>query len=357
MVNATQQTKHRTGRRTRIWIGSALAVSAMMLAGCAATPSVPDPEPTGSITTGLDPQPLAETAKITINTAVRIESFSALFMAQEMGEFEKENIEVEFTQISSADALPGLGQDQLQMMGSAPNGALFNAISQGVDVKMAIPCFASNTDRWWVRNEVFEKGPGALEGSIVGSATGPAGSSTLGLLAYLQDAGLTISDVTVQQYPAADVPTALIQGAVDAAYVPEPGARAVEAAGIATPVDTMPHGSSQCVYVFGPQLLTERPEVGAAVARALARTVRDYLTGDYKADAEIVQHLANALERTPDEITATPSVVFDTFLEFEDDLFVQMQELWLDLGGILSYDESIDPSELIDHRFVDALRD
>ncbi|WP_146797511.1 ABC transporter substrate-binding protein, partial [Agrococcus baldri] len=245
-------------------IGAMLILGGLVLSGCAA--SGEEPAPSGSdapvddtaLPTGTEPQPLAERTTITINTAARIESFSALFLAEEMGEFDRENIDVEFTQIASSDALAGLGQDQIQMMGAAPNGSLFNAIHEGVAVNVTIPCYINSVDRWWVRTEILEQGPEALAGSTVASAVGPGGSSILGLDTYLQEGGLSISDVTVQAFPAADVPQALIQGAVDAAYVPEPGARAVAASGLAEPVESMPvdGGSAQCVYVFGPDLAT-----------------------------------------------------------------------------------------------------
>lgn len=355
----TTATKPRTTRRM-CGVGAFVLMGSLVLSACSSAGSegtTPSDEPaSGGIPSGIDPQPLAETTKITINTAARIESFSALFLADEMGEFEKENLEVEFTQIASADALTGLGLDQIQVMGAAPNGSLFNAIDQGVAVKMAIPCYANSVDRWWVRKDKLDQAD-SLKGTTAASAVGPGGSSILGLDAYLQEVGLGITDVTVKQFPAADVPTALIQGAVDSAYVPEPGARAVEASGVAEPVDTMPKdgGSAQCVYIFGPDLLTERPEVGAAVTRAMARTVRDYLEGDYKANPEVVAALATALDRTEDEITATPSLEFAPDLEFKDDLFTRMQEIWLEVGGILAYDEPIAPEDLIDHRFVDAI--
>ncbi|WP_186808309.1 ABC transporter substrate-binding protein, partial [Agrococcus baldri] len=257
----TRTTPKRNSARPQA-MGAMLILGGLILSGCAATGEEPAPGGTdapadeSALPTGTEPQPLAERTTITINTAARIEVFSALFLAEEMGEFDRENIDVEFTQIASSDALVGLGQNQIQMVGAAPNGALFNAIHEGVGVSLAMPCHNSSTDTWWVRTEVADQGAAGLAGSTWASAVGPGGSSILGLDNHLQDNDLSISDVTVQSFPAADVPQALIQGAVDGAFLTEPGATTVEESGVAVRLDTMPvdGGSSQCVYAFGPEL-------------------------------------------------------------------------------------------------------
>lgn len=337
--------------------GAALAVGGLVLAGCAATPAPTEPETPAEIVGGYDPQPLTERTTITVNTAARVESFSALYLAYAMGEFEKENLDIEFTAVATQDALVGLGQNQVHVLGSPPSAAVFNAINSGVDIKPAVPCYTDNADTWWVQKDLADAGAASLKGKKVGNATGPSGTSVIGIDVYLQSGGLDITDVTIERFAAADVPTAVIQNAIDAAFIPEPGARVVDQSGVAVPVDSMPRdaGSSQCVYLFGPDLLNERPEVGAAFTRAIARTMRDYLQGDYKSNPQVVADLAEALQRTEEEIKATPSVKFDLASGFDHALYTRVQELWIEIGGILSYDTPMDPSDVIAAEFVDAL--
>ncbi|NYE19644.1 ABC transporter substrate-binding protein [Microbacterium immunditiarum] len=343
-----------------IKLGAVLVAGGLVLSGCAS--AAPASEPTSDTPAaqvgGLDPQPLAERTTITVNTAARVESFSPLFLAFDKGEFEKENLDIQFTELAGADALPGLGQNQIQVIATPPSGAVFNAISEGIDMRAVMPCYLENEDRWWVRKEFADKGADALKGQAVANTTGPSGSSILGLDTYLQEEGVEVKEVTVERFPPADVPQALIQGAVAAAYVPEPGARIVEESGLAVAVDTMPKngGSSQCTYLFGPDLLDERPEVGQAFIRAVARTMRDYLSGDYKSDPQTVKDLAAALKRTEDEIKATPSLTFDPEAAFDPGLYTRLQGLWMEIGGILSYEEPLEVSDMIDERFVDALQ-
>lgn len=352
---STQQ--HRT-RRAGAIVGATIALAAMVLTGCTSAPTPDQTEAPEEITGGLDPQPLAEPTTIVINTAARIESFTALFLADYMGEFEKENITVEFTQVASADALVSLGQNQIQMMGVSPSASLFNAIGSGVDMRVVFPGYLNNLgeDGWWMSNDVIENGAESLKGATLASAVGPGSATILGLAAYLETGGLTVKDVTVQAFPAADVATALTQGAVQGAYITSPVTTVVREAGVAEYVDSMPDGvgSAIAAYVIGPQLL-EDTDVAAAVVRAMARTVITYLDGDYKSDPEMVENIAAALDRTPEEIEATPALEFDPTFEIRGDYYTQMQELWLEVGGLLSYSEPLEPSAVIDTQFIDAV--
>lgn len=357
MKSGTSPSRHSAIRLFGMSIAGVLAISALSLTGCS-TSAAPTSSATTAVVGGLEPHPLAQKTTVTINTAARIESFTALFLAQEKGEFAKENLDVQFTQVPSSDALAGLGQNQIQMMGLSPSGSLFNAINSGVDIKAVFPGYLNNLgeDGWWMNADVIKAGAGSLKGQVVASAVGPGSGTILGLDAYLKTGGLTVKDVTVKSFPAADVSTALLQGAVQGAYLTAPATVPVSASGKAKYVDSMPKdgGSAIAVYLFGPGLLKQNPEVGQAIVRAMARTVNTYLIGDYKANDGLVADIAKALNRTPEEIKATPSFEFDPKLKIRDDLYVQMQKLWLEVGGILSYDTPLDPAKVIDTSFVDA---
>lgn len=360
-------TNKRPPHRLRLSTGALVVASALVLSGCASADTT-EPGGGGEPATdagtatepgGLEPQPLAEREKVTVTSAIRIENFTALFLADVLGEFEKENLEVEFQQMASADALPALGQGQVSMVSMAPSASFFNAVESGVGVRVVMPCYLNNPseDGLWVANDVIEEGPKALKGATIASAVGPSSSIVLGIDEYLQSGGLAITDVTIQGFPAPDVPTALIQGAVDAAWVNSPGNILVRESGVADFTNGMPQdtGGVGCAYAFGPDLLEDRPEVGEAMVRAMARTVTTHLQGDYKADPEMVADIATALERTPEEIAQTPSLEFDPELEFRDKDYTRVQELWLEIGDVLSYAEVLDPAQVIERRFVESV--
>lgn len=351
--------KHQTLRRAGLGV-AALSLSALMITGCAsaATPDEADAEAESSLPTGLEPQPLEERTTVTINAAGRAETFSIVFMAAEMGEFEKENLDIVFTQIPTQDAIAGLGQDQIQMLAVGPNANMFNAIDSGVDIRFVFPGFYNNTgeDGLWASNEVAKEGASALRGQQVASCCGPGSSIMLVIDDYLQSGGVDVTEIEMVSYPLADVATALTQGAINAAYLTSPGTVAVREGGNHQQVQGIPKdgGSAIAAYLFGPGLLEKNPEVGQAVIRAMARTVINHMQGDYKAEPGMVEHVANALERTVAEVEATPSIEFDPKLQFREDLYDRLQNIWIKIGGIVDYDQPMKADEFIDTRFIEA---
>jgi NitT/TauT family transport system substrate-binding protein len=338
---------------------AAVSVPILMLAGCAESPG-PAPMPAQSLPTGLEPQPLAETTHVVISVPFRtIENFTPLFLAEVLGEYEKENLDVEWRYAANADDLAALGQGQIQMMAMGASAFFFNAVDSGVNVRVVFPGMLNNPGRdgLWVGNEIAEQGPEALRGATIASAVGPSSSSVLGMAAHLEQGGLSIKDVTVQAFPAADVSTALIQGAVEGAWIQSNLGTQVEQAGAGQFVSGMPEGAGSVLanYAFGPDLLLERPEVGQAILRAIARTVTEHLSGDYKANRDTVEAIAAALDLTPEDVVATPSLEFDDSFRVIPEFFTEVQDVWHEIGDVLNYDGVLEPDEIIDTKYIDAL--
>ena len=77
---------------------------------------------------------------------------AVLFLAQEEGEFEAENLNVSIETIASNDAWPMLAQGQVDAVWSGPEAAFMNLIDQGFDLKWVMgnysPSPESKTGLW-----------------------------------------------------------------------------------------------------------------------------------------------------------------------------------------------------------------
>ena len=154
--------------------------------------------------------------------------------------------------------------------------------------------------------------------------------------------------------PAEDRVQALMGGAADAAWIDSPGHLQLPE-GEYERVAGNARGFSGGAMMFGPELLNERPDVGQAFVRAMARTVAEHLQGDYKQDPAIVEQIAEVLEIDTDTVTSTPSVLYNEKQEFPTEPVTRLQELWIEVGGLVEIDEPLEPEQLVDMRFLDAV--
>ncbi len=339
---------HTTIRRARRGAGAvAVTALALALAACGGSTS------SGSATDlpgGLDPQPLAEPTTITVSFGTAAEYLGAVLLADSLGELEKENLTVEWVDLPSADAIPALAQGKTDVAAVGLNATSFNAISSGADIRVVFPGATKvPADGLYVAIDPATGEPKTVE--KVAAISGPAGMSVVPISRYLQSQGRSVSDVGFEKIDLADMPAALDAGAVDAAWVNAPVTTLLEETGKYERVIGYDDGEYGAAYLLGPNLLRDRPEVGQAFVRALARTARDHLSGDYKADDATVQALATALESTPEDVRSTPALTFAAALPTE--AIQAAQEAWLAVGDILEADQPLAPEAYLDTSFLD----
>lgn len=311
-------------------------------------PGTTAPSGAGDLAEALAPQPLAETETVRLSFQIPIESYTHILLAKELGEFERENLNVEFVSLASTDAIPQLMSGDLEAVVGAWSAGSINAIAAGADMR-SVTEFGVEPQGGagiYVINELAEQGPAALEGQKIGSAVGLASFATLFLEEYLQQGGLDITDIQVEQLPGAEVPTAMNNGAVAAAYLTAPSY--LQVAETAQWVAGPPSDFSGSALFFGKELLDERPEIADAVVRAILRTSATYLQGDYKFDPEIQDGLAAALQVGPDVFQRTPSLIFDPAVCMRADILTSLQETWLKVPDILRTPEPLTPDQLLD---------
>ncbi|MGA1247488.1 MAG: ABC transporter substrate-binding protein [Candidatus Nanopelagicales bacterium] len=335
-----------------------LAVS-FDLSGCSSDTELNQGELSGS----LEPQPLENPVTLKVSIATNNEGFAALKVADVAGEFAKENITIEYVALPSTEAIPALASGLVDVSAFGITVPFFNAIAGGAEVKM-VYAGAENAEAsgLFVKSEIADQGAAALKGKIIGLSQGWGQMATVIIEEHLATGGLTLDDLEVAIIPIEDIALSLDSGVIDMAHFGPPNSLLFLENGKAKKVVGYPKGARNLGYAFGPRLLEEEPEIGQAFIRALMRTTENYLNGDYKADPEKLAIFAEAIDVTEEDALLTESVDFTTFSQSEIDngafdFYRKVQELWIRLGDLLTYEEPLTPSEYADWSFVQRILD
>ena len=309
---------------------------------------------------GMEPRPLSEPTTLRINMASRLEAFSNTLLAVALGEFKKENIDVEIVELPSTDAIGLLaqGDGKIDLMLASFPAAAFNAVAAGANIAAIYPGYAAGggdsasvRDGIWIRKEAIEN-PELLRGAVFGSASGVGGYVPYFLNKYLDKFGLKITDVEIRRFPATEMPLAIEQGVVMGAYVTCPTCDEVNT-DIAEFV--IPAEPALSMNIAGPRLLNN-PEIALAVVRAIARTHVNYLQGNYKENPEVVKALAGIMQVSEDYIRSTPPYKFSTDLALPPPEAVhEAQQQWVELGGVLNAPEPIPYEKMFRTEFVNQV--
>src|SRR5919199_516329 len=86
------------------------------------------------------PRPLATRATLTLSRGLLSGlSYSSVLLAQEMGEFTKENLEVRFVSENAVNSLLLMQQGRIDGSIVGLNAGVFNAIAAGADLRFVLP--------------------------------------------------------------------------------------------------------------------------------------------------------------------------------------------------------------------------
>lgn len=342
------------GKLTKL---TALLSAALLVTACSSSTTESSSELSGS----LEPVQLAEKTKITVAIPSVNEVYGQVLVAIANGEFEKENLEVEIVTLPSPDAVPALVDGSIDVAVGVLGATQFNAIAQGAEIRMVLT--GGNTPAetgLWVRKELLAGAPASLKGKTIAATYGWNQPSMSVVKDYLATGGVTPDDVNVELLQSADAALALDEGSIDAAWVTNPSYLPLKASGNASKVVGYIPDQISTGYYFGDRLLNKNPEIGQAFVRAIMRTTKTYLSGDYKNDPELGPMVAETLGLTLEELKYSESIVFEFYTQEElsgelTDLFTSAQEMWLDFGDILVYDIPLTAQDYADMSFIERI--
>lgn len=325
----------------------ALALLALGVAAAQAQPNTPAPKP------------LPKREIVRVAQGPGLEAFAPLYIANGMGEFAKENIEVQFVNLAGSNAILLLQRGEVDAINNAPSAGMMNAIAQGAEIRMVAPGMFNNDGTQqgvWV-SSAFLAGrpytPTLLKGQTIASSIG-SGSSTVYYIALeLEKAGLTMRDVSFKILPAPDIVTALEAGAVGFGIVNAPMTNQIsrDKARFAFGITA---GYSLGGLFFGPTLVKERREVGEAFIRAWVRGVRTHLQGNYRDNPKVMEILVREIKATEAAIRQGPLLVFPPDQPISAAMLSKLQDIYAATPDTLSYKDKLPDERIADRKFLEA---
>src|SRR5438477_5324539 len=180
------------------------------------------------------PKPLANRVKIIATVPLNgIEAFAQVPLAKEMGEFDKENIDVDIQILGTTDALVQLQSKKIWLTPAGISAGMLNAISAGSDLALVGSLSGFNgpptsLGGFWARSALVgpdgKMDPCAMKGKTVsfGGPSGLSATNTLYFANYVKSCNLTIQDVKLSTLGGADLLAALQTGSVDIGFLSDP---------------------------------------------------------------------------------------------------------------------------------------
>jgi NitT/TauT family transport system substrate-binding protein len=283
------------------------------------------------------------------------EAYGAALMAKELGELEKENIELSITTMATSDTVVLLSQGKLDLTPTGWLAGILNAINGGADIKSIAPLVrfpeAGKAGLWVAKKYAKADGtvdPCVLKGKTVsfGGSAGLGSTASWWINEYFKKCptGLTVKDVTVSNLGAGDLVAALQSGGVDGGFLVDPFWADAEAKGYAV-LATPNYKGTLGGYFIGSSL-SNKPEVQDAFVRALLRTTRTYLQGDYRKDPKVRPALLKVMGVPEATLDAAPPLIFDPQMTLDLSSIQGVQTTWLAIGGLLTYSTAL-PNEKV----------
>jgi NitT/TauT family transport system substrate-binding protein len=355
----------------RHFVSVALAGSAAALLSCTAAPSAPAttaPAPAASTPpTTVAPGAAAPRVSIKINTS-QILPESGTFVAMDRGYFDQEGIDVELVPVNgSAETIPMLSSDQIQLGYANPDPSAFNAIARGIGIKVIFPQLVllpgAAPSSIVVRQDLVDSGqyrtPADLKGMKIGVNIVGSGQQFY-VERALNKGGLTVDDATLTplQNPP-NVLAAFTNKNIDAAFISEPFPSQAEASGIgkvAIPLgDVFPGPFS--LMMISPNFARQQTDAANRATTAILRAQRDvwhaFDVGDGDKDTLVKILIAHTSVKDPQVYGAMeqrhglggiePNGIVDVAPISEQ------QDYFLKIG---TQNDKIDMTQLVDNSFI-----
>jgi NitT/TauT family transport system substrate-binding protein len=274
------------------WSLASSVLGAILALSCAAPPARPAP----ATTPAAQPTPALAAAPVPASAAPvrlrlgsqRLAVQAAVYIADELGYFRDNGIEIEYVTFSSAsEMIPAAATGQLEVVPMPANPATWNAVARGVPIKVVLDQGTYRPDQseqaLAVRKALYDSGQVRqledLRGRPVAlTPPGKATTSGCALSVALQRVGLTLDDLDIQPVPFPDMVAAFANGAVDAGMSVEPFlTRAIQQGSVVRllTVGEMYPNFTIATLGFADPLYTNR-SLAKGFVRAYIRAIRTY---------------------------------------------------------------------------------
>lgn len=353
---ATEESEVITVNNTKK-IGRFLALGAaagLLLSGCAA----------GTAPGNVETEPASAPAAAELQTVnvgiVPLSIFAPIYIADAKGYFEDEGIELNLQNVNSGqDAIPLASSGQLDVVAAGFSAGVFSAVDAGLDIQVvgSMGVADSSDDpasALIVSKEQYDAGTLTsvedLEGMRLGALGGGGATSAFYVALALEEVGLTNDDVEFVQLSSPDIPTAIENGSIDAAFVSAPFWSMAVDEGIAEMIWELPDGTSGTGVIYGGAFADS--DLAQPFFNAMVRGAAD-LQGEAKYDDENMQIIADATDQTVEQLSQVPLYSWLPDLAPLPEQLAKMESVWMEFGS-LEYSDPLEPSAYVDASFAEA---
>ena len=339
-----------------------ILIVAGILAACAPATSTPTVQPTPTTTTPtMDvPTPTFQPVHLKVGIYNYI-SYSPFFIAYEEGYFSEQGLDVELLDFGSQsnNYIPAILSQQLDIGASPFGSSVFNAISQGINVRYVADKGFLNpnscvTDAWVGSNIALANGTltdlASLQGKKVVSI--PGGTFEYALDLMLEQAGLTQDAIELSTISdSATRVQALGNNSIDVAPLSEPWitrAQTQNAGTVWKPLAELIPNYTQGALIYGPSIMDGDHEVGVRFMVAYLKAIQQFNQGKTDRNVEII---AKYTKLTPEEIKQACWTSFKPDAKIDSAGLMSFAQWTVDKSYV---DAPLTVDQILDNEFVDG---
>lgn len=300
----------------------------------------------------------------TINVGdVQLPIFAPLYVADAKGYFEDEGLDINRENVQSGqEAIPLASSGQLDVVAAGFSAGMFSAVETGLDISVVASMGVAPGEEeeeppsaLIVNKELNENGTiesiQDLEGRKIGALGGAGATSAFYVAMALEEGDLSINDVEFVQLSSPDIPAAVENGSIDAAFVSAPFWNLAVDDGSAVNMWTTPEGTSGTGLIYGGEFAES--EQAQPFFKALARGAQD-LQGEDRYSDENLEAIGEATDQTAEEVASVPLYTWYPDLHPLPDQLSAMERIWMEVGAI-EYDSPIPQENYVDGSFAEAV--
>lgn len=289
--------------------------------------------------------------------------FAPLYVAQAKGYCEKQGIKLELETVKSGqDAVPLAASGKLDAVVAGFSAGMFSAISAGLDVKVVGSMGISDgneeapTAALIGSKSKFDSGEiksaTDLKGKKIAAAGGPGGAAGYLIDNELHKVGLSAKDVELVNLGHPDMPSALANGSIDAAFSNPPFTTNMIADGVGVQFSVPVAGTNATGVIFGGRFTTD-PRA-QKLFNCLSEGARDLANGAGHSD-ENAAIIADATGQETATVKDQPLYSWLPNLAPQTEQLSAMQKSWIDLKA-LELDQPLEPEKYVNTSFADSVK-
>ncbi|HEX6512310.1 MAG TPA: ABC transporter substrate-binding protein [Chloroflexota bacterium] len=291
--------------------------------------------------------------------------FTPLYVAIDKGYMKNQGLDASLTTVAAGqDAQVFLANGQLDAAVAGISAATFNAINQGLDVRivgsMGVAPANADPSALMVRSDELDSGAiksaADLKAKKVGLTGGSGATGSYYMAQILAKSNLTLADIDVINLGFPDMVAGLKNKSLDAALPSAPFTTQILSDATAKIPDfghLMP-GVSGTGTMYGPRLLGQDRPLGQKFFNALVRGAAD-LQSDKARSSENLDILAKYTKIPTDTLKTMALYDFKPDLAPDTPTYTNMQKVFTQ-AGILKFPQPLPPDKVVDDAFSKAAK-